>query len=300
MSIALVTDSSSSLASDLTGERDITVVPLQVVIGGAVHDECAMGEEGPGATTDMVSEALQNWVPVSTSRPGPERFARVYREVAEAGATGIVSLHLSGDLSGTYESAMIGARTSPIPVVTIDTRQVSMGLGFAVLAAADARDAGADLAAVADTARRVAAQTTSLFYVDTLEHLRRGGRIGATAALLGSALAVKPILQINDGRIGPLEKVRTSGKALARLEDLALRAVDDRPVRIAVAHLATRPRAEVLAERLGERAGDHLVDGEVLIAEVGAALGAHVGPGMVAVAVAPADGVGADTGADDR
>ena len=99
-----------------------------------------------------------------------------------------------------------------------------MGTGFAVLAAADAVDGGADATEAAAAARARAAATTSLFYVDTLEYLRRGGRMGAAAALLGSALSVKPILRIEDGKVGPFERVRTSGKALARLEELAVEA----------------------------------------------------------------------------
>jgi DegV family protein with EDD domain len=160
-----------------------------------------------------------------------------------------------------------------------------MGTGYAVLAAADAIAAGADAETAGAAARSRAASTTSLFYVDTLEYLRRGGRMGAAAALLGSALAVKPILRVDDGRIGPFEKVRTSTKALGRLEELAVEAAGDVEVDVAVAHLASPDRAAVLAERLGKRLVSQLGDREVSLGEIGAVLGAHVGPGMVAVAV---------------
>ncbi len=286
MSLALVTDSSASLPPALAEERGIAVVPLQVVIGGTAYDESG-GPDGEGATTEMVSEALRAWVPVSTSRPSPEALAATYRRLAEEGASAIVSIHLSAELSGTVESAQLAARESPVPVAVVDSRQVSMGTGFAVLASADARDAGAEADAVAEVARARAAATTSLFYVDTLEYLRRGGRIGAAAALLGSALAVKPILKVEDGRIGPFEKVRTSGKALARLEELAVEAAADGEVDVAVAHLASPDRADQLASRLRERLAGQLGDREVRVGEVGAALGAHVGPGMVAACVAP-------------
>lgn len=282
MTLAIVTDSTASLPAQVAVERGIRVVPLQVVIGATSYDE---GVEG-GVTPEMLAEALRAWTPVSTSRPNPAEMLEVYQGLAAEGAEEIVSIHLSADLSGTFESAQLAARDSPVPVHTLDARQVGMGTGFAVLAAADARDAGADAAGVVAAARERAAATTSLFYVDTLEYLRRGGRVGAAAALLGSALAVKPILKVEDGRVGPFERVRTSGKALSRLEELAVEAAGDHEVEIAVAHLASPERAEALATKLSSRLADQLGDRAVAVGEIGAVLGAHVGPGMVAVTLA--------------
>jgi DegV family protein with EDD domain len=148
MSVALVTDSTASLPTDLAAARDITVVPLQVVIGATSYDE---GVEG-GATPEMLAEALRAWTPVSTSRPNPEEMLEVYERLAADGASQIVSIHLSGDLSGTYESAQLAARKASIPVLTVDSRQVGMGTGFAVMSAADARDEGGDAAAIAASA----------------------------------------------------------------------------------------------------------------------------------------------------
>ncbi len=282
MTVALVTDSTASLTPEVAAARSITVVPLQVVIGAESYDE---GVEG-GVTPALLAEALQAWTPVSTSRPNPDEMLAVYERLAGEGATEIVSIHLSADLSGTFESAQLAARRASVPVHAVDSRQVGMGAGFAVLAAADARDEGASAAAMATIARDRAADTTSLFYVDTLEYLRRGGRMGATAALLGSALAVKPILKVDGGRIGPFERVRTSGKALSRLEELAVEAAGDHQVDVAVAHLASPDRAATLAERLGSRLTEGLGSRSVVVGEIGAVLGAHVGPGMVAVSVA--------------
>lgn len=282
MTAVLVTDSTASLTPEVVAARSITVVPLQVVIGATSYDE---GVEG-GVTPELLAEALRAWTPVSTSRPNPDEMLEVYERLAAEGATEIVSVHLSADLSGTYESAQLAARRSPVPVRTLDSRQVGMGTGFAVLAAADARDAGASAEEMVTAARERAAGTTSLFYVDTLEYLRRGGRVGAAAALLGSALAVKPILRVEDGRIGPFERVRTSGKALSRLEELAVEAAGDADVDVAVAHLASPERAASLAERLGTRLSAGLGERTVSVGEIGAVLGAHVGPGMVAVCVA--------------
>jgi DegV family protein with EDD domain len=166
----------------------------------------------------------------------------------------------------------------------VDARTLALGLGFAVRAAARAAAAGGSVTEVAAAASQTAAASRSLFYVDTLEYLRRGGRLSAARALLGSALAVKPILHVVDGRIDLLEKVRTSSRARARLADLAVEAVGDRPVEVAVQHLAAASRAAELADQLAARIPSA---GEVVVREVGAAVGAHVGPGMVAVVVAP-------------
>jgi DegV family protein with EDD domain len=282
MPVALVTDSTASLPADVVAACDITVVPLQVVIGATSYDE---GVEG-GATPDMLAEALRAWTPVSTSRPNPHEMLEVYERLAADGATEIVSVHLSGELSGTVESAQLAARKAPVPVLAVDSRQVGMGTGFAVLSAAQARDGGGDAAAMAAAARRRVSLTTSLFYVDTLEYLRRGGRVGAAAALVGSALAVKPILRIDNGRVVPYERVRTAGKALGRLEELAVDAAGPAKVDVAVAHLASEDRAKTLAERLSDRLAVGLGGRPVHVGEIGAVLGAHVGPGMVAVTVA--------------
>jgi DegV family protein with EDD domain len=195
-----------------------------------------------------------------------------------------VSVHLSADMSGTHESATLAARDSPVPTRVVDSRSLGMGLGFAVVSAAEAAKAGADVDQVARAAEKRAAASTAIFYVDTLEHLRRGGRIGAAAALLGSALAVKPLLHLVDGHIEPLEKVRTSVKAIARLEELAVAHAGSAEVDVAVAHLANPDRANLLADRLRGRLPGL---GSLYVNEVGAVVGAHVGPGMLSVVVAP-------------
>ncbi|GAA1478909.1 DegV family protein [Nocardioides aestuarii] len=276
----IVTDSTASLPPEVAAERGIVVVPLQVVVGAEVHDEGA-----DGATPELVAEALREFRPVSTSRPAPAVMLEVYEQAAADGAEAIVSVHLSGDMSGTFESAQLAARDASVPVITVDSRQVGIATGFAVLAAADVLDAGGTPEEAAEAARERSSRTTSLFYVDTLEYLRRGGRIGAAAALLGGALAVKPLLTITEGRVATLEKVRTTGRALTRLEELAVAAAGEDLVDVGVAHLAADARAGELADRLSERLADNLDGREVQCGEVGAVLGAHVGPGMLAVCV---------------
>jgi DegV family protein with EDD domain len=282
----IVTDSTASLPSDVATKRGIVVVPLQVVIGAQVYDE-VMGEGDDGATPAMVAEALKEFRPVSTSRPTPSALLEVYEEAAAAGANEIVSVHLSGEMSGTFESAQLAARDAPVPVLTVDSRQVGVATGYAALSAADVLDDGGSAEEAAEAARRRAGAATSLFYVDTLEYLRRGGRIGAAAAIFGGALSVKPLLSIQDGKVANLEKVRTSARALSRLEDLIVEAAGDQQVDLCVSHLASPERAEQLAARLAERLAAGLDGREVWCGELGAVLGAHVGPGMVAVCVAP-------------
>jgi DegV family protein with EDD domain len=273
--VAVVTDSTAYLPAAVVESLGVLVVPLQVVIGGTASEE--------GATTPAdAARGLRDWRPVTTSRPAPERFSEVYATAAREGAVGIVSIHLTAEMSGTLEAARLAAETSPVPVEVIDSRSIGMGLGFPVLAAAECAAGGAGLEAVAAAAVRRAKATRSLFYVDTLEHLRRGGRIGAAATLLGSALMVKPLLHITEGRIAPLEKVRTTSRALARLEELAVDLAGDREVDLAVQHVAAEARATALAERLRDRIA-HLHD--LYVGEAGPVVGAHAGPGMLGVVV---------------
>lgn len=275
--VAIVTDSTAYLPPDLLATHDIRVVPVQVVVDGRPFDE------GTEISPTEVAAALRDWSVVSTSRPSPERFARAYADAAAAGATAVVSAHLSGDMSGTYDSAVLAAREASLQVVVVDTRSVAMAMGFALLDGARAAEAGSDPDTVAAAVRSRAAVSHALFYVDTLDYLRRGGRIGAAQALLGQALAVKPILELVDGRVAPLEKVRTGARALARLEELVVERAAGRPCDVAVHHLDSPERAEALAGRLVAR----LLDSRVIVGEVGAVVGAHVGPGMVAVALSP-------------
>jgi DegV family protein with EDD domain len=276
--VAVVTDSTAYLPPGLAERHHLTVIPLQLSIGGGMH------EEGVDITAADTAQALREWHPVTTSRPSPERFAHAYKAAAGAGATGIVSVHLSGAMSGTAEAARLAAESAPVPVEVVDTGLIGMGLGFAALSAAAAALRGAGIGEAAQAAIRRAEISCSLFYVDTLEHLRRGGRIGAASALLGSALMVKPLLCIVAGRIAPLEKVRTASRAIARMEELAIETAAGLHVDVAVQHLAAPARAEALAARLRERI-PHLMD--LYVGEVGPVIGAHVGPGMLGVVVAP-------------
>jgi DegV family protein with EDD domain len=274
--VAVVTDSTTYLPSGCAQRLGVQVVPLQVIVGGVVRAE---GEEiGPSE----VAAVLHRGHLVSTSRPSPSVFAAAYHRAFAGGATSIVSVHLSGAMSGTVDAARLAGTDVGGDITVIDSRSVGMGMGFAVIAAAEAAAAGADASAVIDTVTRTLAATQAIFYVDTLEFLRRGGRIGSARALVGSALGVKPLLCLRDGRIEPLERVRTSTRAIARLEELAVALAGDDPVSIAVHHLDAQARANQVAIALDEMLPK--VD-DIVMTEVGAVVGAHAGPGMLAVVV---------------
>lgn len=282
MTIAVVTDSTAYLPSSLVSEHGITVVPLHVIVGGQSY------AEGIEISNLEVAEALRSFTPVSTSKPSPGDFLDVYERLAAEGHDSIVSIHLSGSMSATVSSAQLAARESPIPVSVVDSRSLGMAMGFAVVSAAKAAAKGKPAAVVQRIAEDRAAAATVMFYVDTLEHLRRGGRIGRASALFGSTLAIKPLLQLVDGQIEPLERVRTSSKALARMEERTVAAVDEADAPegfdIAVHHLDSKARAEELADRI-----DTKLDGmhDVQVVELGAVVGAHVGPGTLAVSASP-------------
>lgn len=277
--IAIVTDSTSSLDPADAERENITVVPLQVIIGAEVFTE------GVDITADQLAAALGLFTPVSTSRPTPEDFLAVYESLAAEGAEEIVSIHLSSRMSGTLDSALLAAKQASVPVTCVDSTQVGIATGFAAGRAAQARDAGEDVAGVVDAARRAGEASTVLIYVDTLEYLKRGGRVGSAAALIGSALAVKPILTLKDGIVAPLDRVRTQAKALARVEALTLEAANacDKGFDIGVQHLASLATATAVAERLAKALGRDSIP----VDEVGAAIGAHVGPGTISVAITP-------------
>jgi DegV family protein with EDD domain len=276
--IVVVTDSTAYLPADVAAEHGLTVVPITVVIGGRE------GLEGVDFSPADVAGALQaRRVSVTTSRPAPAEFAEVYQRLIGDGAAGIVSVHLSSKLSGTYDAAVLAAADFNGAVEVVDGRSAGMGLGFAALSGAAAALAGADLTGVRDAAALAADRTTVLFYVDSLEHLRRGGRIGAASALLGTALSVKPILHMVDGAIVVRDKVRTTSRALAKMVDLAVAAAGEEPVDIAVHHLGTPERAAEISNALRDRLGPAVRT--LHVSEIGAAVAAHTGPGLLSIVV---------------
>ena len=283
MPVAVVTDSTAYLPRSLVDELSIGVVPLYVVLPGRSGREGL--DVGPAEVAGTLSVRGQR---VTTSRPTPGDFVAAYRARLDAGAQHIVSVHLSSELSGTWDAARLAAgQVGEHLVRVVDSRSAAMGTGFAVLAAARAAAGGADADDVASAAQRTADAGRTLFVVDTLEHLRRGGRIGPAAAVLGTALAVKPVLHVEAGRIVALEKVRTMSRAVTRLVQRVADLSAAGPVSLAVHHLAAPERAAALADQLVERIPQVR---ELHVSELGAAIGAHVGPGAVGVVVDPTAG----------
>ena len=274
--VVVVTDSTADLPRAVLPDG-LRIVPLALRVGAR------SGFDGVDIGADEVARALRAHEPVTTSRPTPSAFEAAYRAAFDDGADRVVSVHLSAALSGTWESARLAAQEFPYGAVrVVDSRSTAMGLGFAVLAACRAAADGAGAGAVQDAAVSTVDRTSCFFYLDTMEYLRRGGRIGAAQAFVGTALSVKPLLYMRDGRIVPLEKVRTAAKAIARLLDVAVQAAGDDQVDVAVQHLADPARAEQVSAALRERLPRL---GELITSEVAAAVGVHTGPGTVGVIV---------------
>lgn len=278
-SVAIVTDSTACLTPDLISGSGVAVVPIQVLLDSKTY------YDGVDISSHEIAEALMSSQHVTTSKPTPHQFLEAYQRAAQQGAQAIISVHLSAALSGTYDSARLAARDAPVPVTVVDSHSIGMGLGFAALSASAAVADGRTVDEAATLAQSNARKSYVLFYVDTLEYLRRGGRIGKASAWLGGALRIKPLLHVVNGEVAPLEKARTSAKALNRLSDLAIEAARGRKVRVAVQHLDAPERAELVAAKLQRE-----LDIPVVLCEVSAVMGVHVGPGAVSVVVAPGAG----------
>jgi DegV family protein with EDD domain len=276
--VAIVTDSTADLPSELARTRSITIVPLtlnfegQSLLDGVDITPADFYRRLPSATTHP-----------TTSQPSAGRFAETYSALLKDHDS-IVSVHISEKLSGTYASARQGADlTDPSRVHVIDSELASMSLGLLTLAASQLAAQGADAKAIETKVLAMRDQVQTYFSVATLEFLRRGGRIGRASALLGSVLQVKPVLCIRDGLVTPLERVRTFDRALNRVIEL-VRAVDrGRGVCAIVGHADAEDAAERVARELEPIAET------LMIQPLGPVVGAHAGPGVVGVGCYPAD-----------
>jgi DegV family protein with EDD domain len=274
--IAIVTDSTVDLPQASVEEFGLHIAP-QILI---------MGENTWRDRVDIDSATFYDLLHSapdfpSTSQPSVPSFRELFVELAQE-YEGIAAILVSDELSGTINSAQMAAEELPnIPIEIVDSRAVSMQLGFIVLAAARVAQAGGDLAAVAGAARALIGRVHVYFVVDTLEYLHRGGRIGGAARLFGSALNLKPVLQIKEGIVSPLTRVRTKRKALDRVVALVGETVAGKePVRMAVLHVAVPEEAARLADRLIRQ----FQPVEMIQAECGPVIGVHAGPGTVGVA----------------
>ena len=280
---AIVTDSAAALPADwvraFAADGRLTVVPMPVMVGAEIYGE------GEDDIADTIAVALASGTAVKTSRPSPGQFEQAYLAAQRRGFEAVVSVHISGELSGTADSARLAATRVSIPVEVLDSRTVGMAQGMgvqsAVVAAADGRTA----AEVRECAEQQLARTRVYFYVPSLEQLRRGGRIGAAASLWGTMFSIKPILALEDGKVVPLEKVRSAPKAIARLKEIAVADAAGRPegqARLAVHHFGNPAEAGQLAADLTESLPG---SPSIQISALPAVLAAHAGLGVLAVIV---------------
>lgn len=276
--IAIVTDSTAYLPPDVRERLDIPVIPLNVLWGGEVL------KDGVDIDPPTFYRRLQTAkVMPTTSQPSAGEFVEFFRRVAEEkGTDTIVGAYISSQLSGTIASAEAAKELLPdLRIEVIDSRSTSMGLGFQVMAAAEAARTGASVEDVIAAAAQVRERMHILFMVDTLEFLHRGGRIGGGKRFLGTALQIKPLLGL-DGAIEGIEQVRTKKKALARmLEILRERAGTSSVFRAAVVHANAQEDALALAEDVRAQLGPE----ELYLAEVSPVIGTHTGPGTLGICI---------------
>jgi DegV family protein with EDD domain len=281
MTVAVVTDSTHYLPADVLARHDVHVVSLYVKRGETLERESEI------ADLDDFYERLRSAADVpTTSQPSVGDFLEAYEPLLDAGRD-IVSIHLSGAVSGTYGSALqareqLAERGLGDRVAVIDSRSGAAGLGLAAICAANRASAGASLA---DVAARASASLDRLhvwFCLDTLEFLRRGGRVGGAQAWVGGALRIKPILTV-DGEIKPVERVRTSGRAFERMVEYLRKMQADGVDGWLVQHIQAPEQAARLVEHGRELFGSE----PLFVSEVGPVLGVYLGPGMIGVAGIP-------------
>lgn len=276
--VAIVTDSTAYLPPEVQERFRIPVIPLNVLWGEELLKDGV--DIDPSAFYQRLQSAK---VMPTTSQPSAGEFVDFFRQAAEEKRTDtLVGVFISSALSGTVDSAkMAQEMLDDLRVRVVDSRSTSMGLGFQAMAAAEAAQAGASVEEILDAIRQVQYRLQVLFVVDTLEFLHRGGRIGGAKRYLGTALKIKPLLELEDGKIEAVEQVRTKKKALARLLELAAERKGQSPVaRAAVIH--ANALEECLA--LKDEAWALLEPGEIYVSEVSPVIGAHTGPGTLGLA----------------
>lgn len=275
MTVAIVTDSSSCL--DPSAERDprIAVAPLHVFVDGI-----DLREGVDPIPADFTARGA-----VTTAGASIGELVTIYDAALERSrGAGVVAVHISSGLSSTWEAARGAAAEVSDRVRVVDSGAAGMGVGYAALAAARSAALGASLDEVYEEAVSVSKRSRCFIMVDRLDHLRRGGRIGTAAALLGTALAMKPVLHLSEGKLVLREKTRTSTKALSKLVDAVAAEAGHEGVALTVHHMQCEDRAATLAGLIADRIPQV---SELNILPFGAVLGAHVGPGAVGVVVCP-------------
>ncbi|MDA8291738.1 MAG: DegV family protein [Actinomycetota bacterium] len=269
--IHVVTDNAADLPPALLAESGVTVVPLDVRIGDLPADETR------GYSAERFWEVIEATSALAeTSAPSPGAFRAAFLDAAQAGAEGIVCVTISSRISATYQAAVAGAADLPssVPVEVVDSRSVTLAEGFLVLEAARRAGRGDGLESVASAVRDRVGKLKVVGALDTLDTLRRGGRIGSAPAFFGSLLSIKPIVEMRDGVVEGESRQRTRARSLRYLADVA--AAQGPLARLAVAHAAARDLGDFLALLHDARPDD-----EILVAHLGPVIGAHTGPGTI-------------------
>jgi DegV family protein with EDD domain len=274
MPIRVVADSACDLPAEVIAEHRLTIVPLTIRVGSQDATEASPEEFWAmcRASSDLPT----------TAAPAPGAFVAAFRRLAEEGADGIVCLNLSSKLSATIESARSAARevAEVIPVRVVDTLSVSLGMGLQVIDAARLADAGKSLDEVADTIEAAAPRFRVYAALDTLENLKKGGRIGGAAALVGSMLSIKPVIEVTDGAVEQESKQRTRSRSLRYLADKVAEANRANPIeQLAVMHGDASDIDTFVAQISEVVPADR-----VLVGWVGAVIGSHAGPGVIGLA----------------
>jgi len=270
----------------VAGRYGIRRVPLHLTVDGVDYSD----------GVDEVPDDIVRVPGVSTSGANPHEIGEVFEEaVAASDGAGVVAVHISRRLSGTWSAARIAAEKFAGQVRVVDSRSVGLAVGFAAIAAEQAAETGADRDRVYEAAIRQAATLDSLYCVSTLDNLRASGRISAAGKMLGSALSIKPILHMVDGTMTLRERHRTFSKAIAKMQEGAVESAGGRAVTLGVQHCEAPELAREVADDLLEKIKTVTSS---LIVEISPVLGCHVGPGAVGVVIGthldPIEGIPGD------
>jgi len=275
MTIKIVTDSTADLPAKLAEELDVTVVPVYLRFGKEVYrDRVDISED------EFYQRLLHDPIHPNTTQPSPQDFADVYEKLSKD-ADGIVSIHLTSKLSGTYNSAVQGKKMvkSKCPIEVIDTQTLTIAISLIVIQASKMARSGMGLQQIANELNKIIPNVHLLVLFDTLKYLVKGGRVGKAKALMGSVLNVKPMLAMKDGELVPSGQVRSRSKGIDRLVDFVKNAKEIQD--LAILHSTTPDEAKDLVERTSSVFPKE----KTIIARLGPGLGVHGGPGILAIAL---------------
>lgn len=272
--VAIVVDSTAYLPPEVVDQYNLHVVPLLVN-----WEDQSLRDNVDIKPNDFYARLKTAKTMPTTSQPSPGDFKVAFEKAAET-AEAIVCLTISQPLSGTYASAIAAQpMVEGVPIEVVDSRSTTMGLGFMALAAVRAAANGADYKEAADAARVLIPKMRVVFVVDTLEFLHRGGRIGGASRYIGTMLSIKPILHLHDGKIEPLERVRTKNKAVAQMLQIMSNETAGKKTHAAVIHAA----APAEADQIFARVQGQIAPESLYLSEISPVIGTHTGPGAVSV-----------------